>query len=277
MAPGAPAGGSGGGGGGFGGMSGGGILGEPGEDPNRLGVELESAFEESEESGSSFATYAINRRVTIPSDSSRAVTQRVASFSLKPEFSYIARPVVTARVHLKAKTRNDSGFRILAGEARLFVGDDSVGTADIPAIPEGAEASFWFGADARVSARRTLVSQETKDDGLFTKSDVTTWRWRVDLASSLPHATTIVVEDAIPVSRSEALKFELRDLSTPLSNDAEYLEFARPDGVLRWSVALPGRAAVAGKDGASGKPGAAQLSWTVRRVVPKGVQIREVD
>ena len=263
-----------GGGGGFGsaGLTGG-IFGEPGDAPDRLGVRLEAEYAESEESGSSFATYEIQRRVTIPSDGSRTVTQRVASFELKPSFTYIARPIATPRVYLKARTRNDSGFRMLAGEARLFVGDDSVGVADIPAIPEGAEASFWFGADARITARRTLVSQETKDDGLFTKSDVTTWRWRVDLASSLPHATTIVLEDSIPVSRSEPLKFELRDLSAPLSTDAGYLEFDRVDGVLRWEVALPGRS----QDGGTGKPGAAHRSWTVRRVVPKGVEIREAQ
>ena len=273
--PGRPGGGGGGfGGGGSGGLSSGGltggIIGDPGEDPNRLGVELDAAYEESEESGSAFATYVVQRRVTIPSDQSRETTQRVAAFTLKPEFSYIARPVVTPLVYLKGKARNDSGFRILAGEARLFVGDDSVGAAEIPAIPEGAEATFWFGADARVTARRTLASEETKDDGLFTKSDVTTWRWRVDLSSSLAHATSIVVEDFIPVSRSEPLKFELRDLSSPLSTDADYLKYDRPEGVLRWTVALSGRAA-------DGKPGAATLSWTARRVVPKGAEIREVD
>lgn len=269
-ASGKPGGGGGGSGGGEFGALTGGIIGDPGEDPSRLGVELEAAYEESEESGSAFATYVVQRRVTIPSDASRETTQRVAAFTLKPEFSYIARPVVTPLVYLKGKARNDSGFRILAGEARLFVGDDSVGTAEIPAIPEGAEATFWFGADARVTAWRTLVSEETKDDGLFTKSDVTTWRWRVDLSSSLAHATSIVVEDFIPVSRSEPLKFELRDLSLPLSTDADYLKYDRPEGVLRWTVALSGRAA-------DGKPGAATLSWTARRVVPKGAEIREVD
>jgi hypothetical protein len=269
--PGRPGGGGGGGGFGSGGPGGmtGGIIGDPGEDPNRLGVELEAAYEESEESGSAFATYVVQRRVTIPSDQSRETTQRVAAFTLKPEFSYIARPVVTPLVYLKGKARNDSGFRILEGEARLFVGDDSVGTAEIPAIPEGAEATFWFGADARVTARRTLVSEETKDDGLFTKSDVTTWRQRIDLSSSLAHATSVVVEDSIPVSRSEPLKFELRDLSAPLSTDADYLKYDRPEGMLRWTVALPGRAT-------DGKPGTAQLSWTARRVVPKGTEIREV-
>ena len=270
--PGRPGGGGGGGGFGSGGSEGltGGIIGDPGEDVNRLGVELEAAYEESEESGSAFATYVVQRRVTIPSNQSRETTQRVAAFTLKPEFSYIARPAVTPLVYLKGKARNDSGFRILAGEARLFVGDDSVGTAEIPAIPEGAEATFWFGADTRVTARRTLVSDETKDDGLFTKSDVTTTRWRVDLSSSLAHATSVVVEDSIPVSRSEPLKFELRDLSSPLSTDADYLRYDRPEGVLRWTIALPSRAN-------DGKPGTAQLSWTARRIVPKGTEIREVN
>jgi hypothetical protein len=80
----------------------------------------------------------------------------------------------------------------------------------------------------------------------------------------------VVVEDSIPVSRSEPLKFELRDLSSPLSTDADYLKYDRPEGVLRWTIALPSRAN-------DGKPGAAQLSWTARRIVPKGTEIREVD
>ena len=202
-------------------------------------------------------SYQLPRKVGIPSDSSRSRTQRVATIELDAAFSHVARPIVDPTVYLRAKARNTSSYRLIEGPARLFVGDDSVGEAVLPDIIPGVEVSFWLGGDPRIESKRVLVSQSTKEEGVFGKSSVTTWNWRIDLTSAAPGMSSIEVADRIPVSRDEKIRVELRDLSTPLSTDEEYLRNERTRGILRWVLDMPG----IGKDG---KPSQRAISWTVR-------------
>jgi hypothetical protein len=256
--PGRPGGGGGGFGGGGTGLTGG-ILGDPGAPAESvsLGIQLDAAYADAEGEGGAVVQYALPRKVTIPSDSSRTRSQRVATIDLKPEFSHVARPIVDPAVYLRAKTRNTWTSRLVAGRARLFVGDDSVGEAEMPSIIPGAEISFWLGGDPRLEAKRVLVARSTREEGVFGKTAVSSDQWRIDLVSSAPGTTTVELSDRVPVSRDEKIKVELRDLSQPLSTDAEYLATDRTRGILRWIVAMPAR-------GGDGKPATKSVSWTVR-------------
>lgn len=246
---------------------GGGIIGDAGEEI-ALGVELEKSYADAEAVGSSVVTYTLPRKVRVPSDGGRSTLQRVATIDLKPEFAHVARPLVDDRVYLRAKTRNDSSYTFLEGTAKIFVGDDSVGAVEFPEVPPGASLSFWFGGDPRFTAKQTLVSRQSGEEGVFGKSKVETAKWRIDLSSSAAGATSIEVEAAIPVSRNEKIKVELRDLSMPLSTAEAYLKGARTQGVLRWVVPMPGR-------GADGKPVERSISWTARTIVPVDVQVTQ--
>lgn len=272
MAPGRPAG-PGGGGGGFG--SGGG---EEGGDPapmttgapdeaygvRALGIELDKAYADASASGGAVVTYALPRKVTVPSDAKRARTQRVATLDLKPDFSHVVRPIVDSTVYLRAEARNTSQYRLIAGSARLFVGEDSVGTAEFPAVNPGAEVTFWLGGDARLECKRALVSKETREEGVFSKQSVETSKWRIDLVSSAAGATRVEVSDRVPVSRNEQIKVELKDLSVALSTNAKYLKDDRPSGILQWSVDMPGV-------GGDGKPRERSITWTTQ--VSHGVDV----
>ena len=257
--PGSPTGGGGGGMGTGGGFTGGLIGGadSDGGEAISLGIKLERAYADAEAAGGAVVSYQLPRKVGIPSDSSRSRTQRVATIELDAAFSHVARPIVDPTVYLRAKARNTSSYRLIEGPARLFVGDDSVGEAVLPDIIPGVEVSFWLGGDPRIESKRVLVSQSTKEEGVFGKSSVTTWNWRIDLTSAAPGMSSIEVADRIPVSRDEKIRVELRDLSTPLSTDEEYLRNERTRGILRWVLDMPG----IGKDG---KPSQRAISWTVR-------------
>ena len=239
----------------------GGVIGDPGNlgdaEAISLGLKLDRAYADAEAAGGAVVSYQLPRRVGIPSDASRTRTQRIATIELDPEFSHVARPIVDPTVYLRAKARNTSSYRLIAGPARLFVGDDSVGEAELPDIIPGAEVNFWLGGDPRIESKRVLVSQQTREEGVFGKSRVTTSSWRIDLTSAAPGTSRVELSDRIPVSRDEKVKVELRDLSTPLSTDAEYLANERTRGILRWVLDMPGL----GKDG---KPSRLGISWTVR-------------
>ena len=259
------------------GSGGGGIIGNAGEDPTRMdenlerfGVELEKNFADAQAEGSVVVNYALPRKVSIPSDGARTQTKRIATVDLKPEFSHAARPIVDETVYLRAKTRNTSAYRFLEGTARLFVGDDSVGVTEFPTVSVGADMTFWLGGDPRITVARALVSQDSKEEGVFGKETVTTWKWRVDFTSSAQGSARIELTDRIPVSRNAEIKIELKDLSMPLSTDAEYLKAERPRGMLQWLIDMNGLT----KDG---KPSKQSISWTVRRAQAKGVEIIETD
>ena len=250
----------------------GGVIGDAGEDPQlgervQLGIELQRLYADAAVDGGAVVTYALPRAVTIPSDRSRTRTQRIATIELTPEFSHVARPIVDPVVYLRAKARNTSGYRLLEGRARLFVGEDSVGEVTFPTVIPGAEVNFWLGGDARLESKRVLVSKETKEDGVFGKSLVTTWKWRIDLTSAIAGSTKVELDDRIPVSRNEAIKVELRDLSLPLSTDEAYLKGERTRGILRWTLELTGLSK-------EGKPSERSISWTVRESHSEGVEIR---
>ena len=259
------------GGGGYGGIGSGGVIGDPGEDPGKPGSinrakMYEAEYADAEAAGGAIVNYTIPRKVTIPTDDSRTRSQRVASFDLKPEFTHVVHPIADPTVYLRAKARNTTGTQLVAGEARLFVGDDSVGLAEFPEVAPGGEMTLWLGGDARYEARRMLVEKDAREQGVFGKDDVTAWKWRIDITSGAKGSTQLEVIDRVPVSRDEKIKIELKDLSTPLSTDAKYLADDRPRGILRWSFAMPG----IGKDG---KPSMKSISWTVRQSVPAGMRI----
>jgi len=264
-----------GGGYGFGGGGGsGGVIGDVGNDmrpaPNTVLADmLEGAYADAEGEGGAVVNYLVPRKVTIPSDDTRARSQRVATFDFKPEFTHVVHPIADTTVYLRAKARNTSGVQLVGGVARLFVGDDSVGAADFPEVAPGGEMTLWLGGDARYEARRMLVEKDAREQGAFGKDDVTVWKWRIDITSGAKGATRFEVVDRVPVSRDEKIKIELKDLSMPLSTDPEYLADDRPFGFLRWSFAMPGLAS-------DGKPSTKSISWTVRQSVPVGTRVVEV-
>ncbi len=263
--------------GGMGGGGAGGFIGDAGEDPHRLddsevrlGIEFERTFADAQAEGSVVVNYTLPRKVTVPSDATRENTQRIATVELKPAFTHAARPIVDPIVYLRAKTRNTSNYRFLAGTARLFVGDDSVGVTEFPTVSAGADMTFWFGGDPRLTVARTLIAQETKEEGVFGKEAVTSWKWRVDFTSSANGASRIELTDRIPVSRNAEIKVELKDLSMPLSTDAEYLKTNRPQGILQWAFDMPGLTN-------TGKPSTQSISWTVRQAHGKNITIIESE
>ena len=257
-----------GGGYGFGGPGTAGVIGSADLGTERADVRdiLEGAYADAEGMGGAVVNYAIPRKVTVPSDDTRARSQRVASFDLKPEFTHVVHPIVDSTVYLRAKARNTTGTQLVAGEARLFFGDDSVGLAEFPEVAPGGEMTLWLGGDARYEARRMLVEKDTREQGVFGKDDVTAWKWRIDITSGAKGATQLEVVDRVPVSRDEKVKIELKDITMPLSTDAKYLADDRPRGILRWSFAMPGIAS-------DGKPSTKSISWTVRQSVPAGTRV----
>jgi uncharacterized protein (TIGR02231 family) len=215
------------------------------------------------------AAFPINRRVTIPSDAGKARTQRIATIDLKPTFTHVAQPVADPAVFIKATAANSSPYQLLSGPITVFLGGDSVGRTNLPDLAAGSEMTFWLGTDPRVTAKRTLVRKGTAAKGVFGKSDVTEWEYRIDLASTLAAPTSMEVFDRMPVSRNEQIKVELAKVSPALATDAKFTADEKPQGILKWVVSVPAAPA-------AGKPGTLAIDWTVREAHAQDVQITPI-
>lgn len=215
------------------------------------------------------AAFPINRRVTIPSDAGKARTQRIATIDLKPTFTHVAQPVADPAVFIKATAANSSPYQLLSGPITVFLGGDSVGRTNLPDLAAGSEMTFWLGTDPRVTAKRVLVKKATAERGVFGKSDVTEWEYRIDLASTLAAPTGMEVFDRMPVSRNEQIKVELAKVSRALATDAKFTADEKPQGILKWVVSVPAAPA-------AGKPGTLSIEWTVREAHAQDVQVTPI-
>jgi hypothetical protein len=107
--------------------------------------------------------------------------------------------------------------------------------------PVGGEVELWFGKEPRVTARREMITKKAGESGVFSKSKAIDREYRIVLTNTLVRAIDIEVWDRVPVSRNEAAKVELKDITPPLATDEKYAKDARPQGLLKWLLKLPAR------------------------------------
>jgi len=214
-------------------------------------------------------SFPIPRATTIASDATRTRKLRIATVETKPAFVHVARPLIESAVYLKAVAANASSYQFLAGPATVFLGGDSVGSTSLPDLAVGAEMTFWLGTDRRIEAKRVIVKKDSGEKGVFGKSDVTQWDYRIDLTSTDTKPVTVEVMDRMPVSRNEQIKIELKnDIKqggAALASDAKYVADEQPQGILKWIVQIPA-AKIAGT------PATKSIAWSVIVSKPKDVE-----
>ena len=226
---------------------------------------IDSMSRDAEVGGSGAAVeYRLPRTFSAPSDSGGERRTRVANIAGKPTFTLVARPLVESDVFMRARLTNESGYVLLPGQARVYLGSDSIGTASLGEIAVGGEIELWFGKEPGVTVRRELVSKKASESGLFAKSKGIDREYRISLVNTLPRAVEVEIWDRVPVSRNEQLKVELSAVAPALATDAEYLKDERPQGLLKWVLPLPARAA-----GTEASP--TTVSWKTRTVWPDGL------
>ena len=224
---------------------------------------LEAFFSDAQAvSTGTVVNFKLPRAVTIPSDAQKSRSQRIANIDTKPSFIHVARPLVETAVYLKAVTANASSYQFLAGPATVFLGGDSVGKTSLPDLAPGAEMTFWLGTDPRITAKRVLVKKDSAERGVFGKSDVMTWDYRIDLTSTNSMPVTVEVFDRMPVSRNEQIVIKLLNMTPALATDVRYEKDEKPQGFMKWIMNIPTR-----KEG--GKAEETVIAWTVELTKPK--------
>lgn len=167
------------------------------------------------------ATFTAPRRESVDgSGQSRKVP--LARFPLKAQIGRTAAPRIDPSAFLVAKAVNETGIPLLAGTAGVYVGDEFVGRAPIPATPPGGEIELAFGADDRVEIDRKVLERKRETAGLLTKDEVMRYRVRISVKNRYAAPVQVKLLDLVPVSRDEKIRVEVLDGTTaPTREDPE--------------------------------------------------------
>ena len=182
--------------------------------------------------------YTLQGKPTIKSKSGRDV--EIGRINTTATMKAIARPTVEETVFAQATVNNDSNLFLLEGMASLFVDDTFVGDTFLDqSVPPGTSFALSYGPMPSVTVQRTVVERETMTTGLLGGGRLTRTSYRIEIRNELDTPVNMVLEDRMPITRSDDIEVSLKALSMPLSTDANYLANEEPLGVLRWDVQLP--------------------------------------
>lgn len=259
------------GGGGSGGGSPIGSPGEPSEEDllrERLGAELRhlssgAAVAE----GGTAVSYRLPRTVSVPTDADRMTRERVATITPAATWVYTAAPLLTDAVYLRSKLVNGSPYQLIPGKAQVFMGPEYVGPTSIGSVAPNGEFDVYFGIDRSIRATRALVSKNTTESGVFTKSREVTRNYRIMIDNGSGRAIDLELFDRRPVSQNEKVTVTTDALAVPLSTNAEYVRDQLPQGIMRWDLQIPATAT-----GAS----AMAITWTTKISAPRDAELTPV-
>lgn len=235
------------------------------DDQERDKAEFRRMVEDAAVSGGGpSVTFELPRAVTVKTDSQKQQRTRIAAIDTLPQFVHVAVPMLTPAVYLRGDLKNQSSYQLLAGPAAIFIGNDYVGPTNMPSVAPNGSFDIHFGIDPAVKATRQMVSKKTENTGLLAGGRRTSYGYRIDVDNGTGKPVNLELWDRIPVSRNGDIQVELVDLSDKLAADAKYTQEQQPQGLLKWSLAIPA--------GAAGKSAAA-VTWGVRINRAKDVEM----
>ena len=184
-------------------------------------------------------SFVLPRTVTVPSNATESQITPIASIKASAEQYLIAVPMLTDRVFVHSEVTNKSDYILLPGQASIFHGGDYVGKTSLSTISPNETFALDLGIESSVLATRTLVEKVTSSTGLFGSGKQTLYDFQIKVSNGNKEPIEIQVFDRIPISRNKEIEVLLKNLSSPLSNDANYLKTKRPQGILRWDLTIP--------------------------------------
>lgn len=186
-----------------------------------------------------FALYRFSQNAAILSSAGRGQRLRLNTFSVRPEFRYVAVPVISNSAFLRGTIENTSRVHWLPGPVSVFLGSEYVGETTMPYVAPGSRVEIFFGTDHRVAAQRTQISNRTRSTGLLGDGRETLVEYRIRITNSTGQAMPVEVWDRAPLSRDDRITVSTTGFSPGLSRDEEFRLRKRSEGLLRWDIDLP--------------------------------------
>ncbi|MCL2156059.1 MAG: DUF4139 domain-containing protein [Leptospirales bacterium] len=156
------------------------------------------------------------------------------------QYYYQTVPGSSSQVFLMAKATNQTELPWLRGEAQVFLENEFMGKVNIPNTPVTKENEIVLGMVPDISSKKELVRKYDDTAGLFGGNQRVVYSYKITVESNSKESREIIVVDNFPVSTTEDVKVEIKDLSDQFKRDdetAKSTEFAQ--GIRRFVINLP--------------------------------------
>jgi uncharacterized protein (TIGR02231 family) len=138
-----------------------------------------------------------------------------------------------------AKATNQTELTWLGGEAQVFLENEFMGKVNIPNTPVTKENDLVLGLVPDISSKKELVKRYDDTTGVFGGNKRVVYSYKITVESNAKESREVIVIDNFPVSTTEDVKVEVKDLSDQFKKDDETMkstEFAQ--GIRRFVITL---------------------------------------
>jgi len=167
----------------------------------------------------------------------------IKSYTIKSgkglKFYYQTAPVSSGQVFLLAKATNQTELSWLTGEAQVFLENEFMGKVNIQNTPVTKENDLVLGIVPDISSKKELVKRYEDTAGVFGGNKRIVYSYKITVESNAKESREIIVLDNFPVSNTESIKVEIKDLSEQFQKDDETIkstEFAQ--GIRKFVITL---------------------------------------
>lgn len=180
------------------------------------------------ESEGATVEFRLPHHLSVPGDGQ---THRVAiaTREFPAKFDYLAIPRRVEIAYLRATATNNSALSLLEGAVSVFRDGVFVGKANLQNTAPNGEFTLFLGPDEQVRAKRELTLREADKNFLGSQKRVH-FAYSIEVQNLKPRVVKLLLQDQMPVSRSENIKVKLRGAAP----DAEAGEL----GILNWELVL---------------------------------------
>jgi hypothetical protein len=177
-------------------------------------------------------TYHLKNKLSVPSRNEEQVIE-VTKLELKPEFCYMAVPVLTRHVYRQANLSNTTEYVLLPGEATMYNGDDFVGRMDVPLVAIGESFTAGFGVDPQLQVQREMMDKTRTQQG---GNQVLKYDYRILVSSYKTKPVKVQLMERLPRSETETLNVTVLKSAPEVCEDALYVREKKPHNILRWDL-----------------------------------------
>ena len=197
---------------------------------------------------STIAESGFNFEITLPLKQSIESSEKyqkklIKSYTLKSgrglKYYYQTVPGSSDKVFLMAKATNQTELPWLRGEAQVFLENEFMGKVNIPNTPVTKEQELVLGIVPDTGSKKELVRKYDDTAGIFGGNKRVVYSYKITVESNAKESREIMIVDNFPVSTTEDIKVEIRNLSDQFKKDDETTkstEFAQ--GIRRFVINL---------------------------------------
>lgn len=158
--------------------------------------------------GATSVVFGISGINTINNDNQQhKVTILLQKFAA--EFRYSTVPKLAPYAYLKAKTRNETDFPLLAGVSNIFLDNNFVASAKLELVAPSEEFKLSLGVDESIKVEQKLINRFKKEEGLLSKTTKLIYEYNLLVTNNKKRDVLVTVIDQLPIPSHEDIHVEL--------------------------------------------------------------------